>query len=151
MNEQQLELTRLIGKKELSFWCYVVNKEMPSFYYKLITKVYFPWDTNENRWWVVNTNNNSVIEQTIPEEQFEIVWHTAHLPDFHKWMNEKIKKVSDWHFSQWPDEIRFCLAWRDEIKVFEFDITIPYDSSKDLLDQSTETLDKIIELIKSNS
>jgi len=79
-------------------------------------------------------NNNSVIEQTIPEEQFEIVWHPATLSDLHRWMNEK-----------W-------ISWyQEKYKFHSEESMIWYDSSKDLLEQSTETLDKIIELIKSNS
>lgn len=59
------------------------------------------------------------------------------LTDLHRFMNEnKIFFEMAQNFIRW---------W------FSKEKTIPYDSSKELLDQDPETLEKIKELIKTNS
>lgn len=148
MNDLQLELTRLIGKKELSFWCLVETKEMKLFTYKLMSKVYFPWDTNENRWAVICVNNthnhsaffNSILQQTIQQEVLEIIGHPSTLSDFHRFI------IGTWkRFEQ--SRVWISIFFEETVK---FHKAIPYDSSKDLLDQPDETLKQIIYLIKSN-
>lgn len=91
MNNLQLELTRLIGKK----------------------KRLYEWEGDDS-------------EMTISP---------ATLSDFHRWMNEKVK---------WWEQCSLYIS-HDDTRLY-----IPYDSSKDLLEQSDDTLKQIIELISSN-
>lgn len=109
MNEQQLTLTRLLGKKE---------------------------KVGE-----ISTENLTIeTVKTIP----------ATLSDLHRWMNEYI---NNWR----QEETRICYGdywdncsecWNLEPNQYHSHF-IEYDSSKDLLDQSTETLARIIDLINN--
>lgn len=93
MNNQQLTLTRLLGKKEA--WC----------------------DSDE-------------------------FLDFATLSDLHRWMNENMNMK----WICWNQDDSY-ITWTVDAKSMYI---IPYDSSKDLLDQSPETLDRIIELIANN-
>jgi len=88
-------------------------------------------------------------------DRYEEVSATPTLSDFHRWMNKHFKE--DW--MQDEKEIGYVLKLKE---YFDYDlntqmialkptIAIYYDSSKDLLEQSTETLTQIIELITNNS
>lgn len=126
MNSLQLELTKLIWKKELSFGCYT---KVPNEGYARI--IY------------VNPNDSIAVEWSGSEFdvwEYEFIGHPATLSDLHRFMNEK--GIVLW---QWCDYI---------YSVFEYDEEwyfpqIKYDSSKYLLEQSDETLKQIIDLIKS--
>ena len=135
MNTLQLELTKLIGSKELSFGCIVINKRIA----RVITKDYPQWDMPEpwNLRYVCIDDGENIFTSTLTEH--EIIWHPATLSDFHKWMNENV-----FHWSQWYESITYDIDWRSYASIL-------YDSSKELLEQSTETLQQIINLIISNS
>jgi len=130
MTPLQLEITKLIGKKELSFGCKV------------------SWKNKEELWnddivTFVNWNDFATKHTPIKEKRFsvEIIGHPATLSDLHRWMNEN-KIIRNWY------QDRLCLmatGFEDNCIA-----NILYDSSKDLLDQSEETLTQIIELIKSH-
>ena len=66
----------------------------------------------------------------------EILWNKATLSDLHRWMNE-----NKGFFEMTQTFIRW---W------FSKDKTVTYDSSKELLEQSEETLKQIEELIRNN-
>ena len=77
-------------------------------------------------------------DRIIPvESKYEIIWNPATLSDLNRWFLEN----RFWYWNN-PD----CLDIHKGSK-----ITIDYNGRKDLLDQSEETLKKIIELIKNNS
>ena len=137
MTPLQLELTRLIGKKEWSAWLIVKDN-----YWIILTLVWekqFDWDDDvyfyapehkEISHWFNN--------EEYTRKKWEIISHPATLSDFHRWMNENV-----FYWSQWYESFSYDKNW------ISYD-NIPYDSSKELLDQSEETLQQIIELIASN-
>jgi len=122
MNTTQIELTKLLGKKELTKNCKLT-------------------------WWTVVDDKESVLSNdgTLfddwPEiEDEEIIGLPPPITDFHRWLNEK-----EIVWSQWK-KIIFIDKEKDVRTMYE----IPYDSSKELLKQSEETLKQIIELISNN-
>lgn len=133
----QLELTQLIGKKELTFGCLVwpFSHFHRICYYdyrskEFITNIIYPgWETNDN-----GRLHTDIVTES------KIIGHPATLSDFHRCMNEK------WIiWSQWKN-ILFINQDNDIRTMFE----IPYDSSKDLLNQEDSILEQIISLIKEN-
>ena len=149
MNQQQLILTKLLGKKELSFGCTIKCKYIFwELYYARLA-----WAIPKDGWCgydYIDEHGNR-----LNTKQFEIIWHPATLSDFHRWMNKHFKE--DW--MQDEKEIGYVLKLKE---YFDYDlntqmialkptIAIYYDSSKDLLEQSPETLAQIIELITNNS
>ena len=159
MNQQQLLLTQLLGSKELTFgcfvrlqWVYADNHYRYNFYgtvevptkdedelqiVRLVKQYPHSGSTPEkstSHWTVQFPGSNSIQNwDTHSIETSEIIWHPATLSDLHRWMN------LHGEFQQNYTVITFTQSagWDTEIK---------YDSSKDLLDQSTETLTQIIEL-----
>lgn len=123
----QLELTRLIGKKELSFGCWIRNtKSRKCFEYHWIEWLQY----NEIAWPDLIRN----------AKHLKIIGHPASETDFKKWMNDNLKMH---HWEQLVDWI-FIVNEKWIIN------RIPYDSSKELLDQSEDTLKQIRDLILSN-
>lgn len=139
MTPLQLELTRLIWKKEWSAWLIVKDN-----YWIILTLVWerqFDWDDDvyfyapehkEISHWFNN--------EEYTRKKWEIIGHPATLTDFHRWMNEKgvFFKQEDWNIRYYHN-------------IEEIWIPMFYDSSKDLLEQSEETLTQIRDLIISNS
>ena len=130
MNELQIKLTKLIGKKELSFGCEVIIS-MQNFILVDSRKYWFKhsarviWADEDNEWYNYDL--------TVKKQDIEIIWHPAQLHDLHRWMNEK--KI---YFVMRPERI--------DTSKKEFSV-IPYNSSLPLLEQSEETLQQIINLI----
>lgn len=138
MNEQQLTLTRLLGKKELSFWCKVKyighNEKFLGDYIGSFVSDF----SNENCAYIFD--GYKVHNMGGIEKHMEIIWHPATLSDLHRWMNE-----SNFNWSQVREEIQVYKTYEaGKIKY------IPYESSKCLLEQSSETLERIINLISNN-
>lgn len=141
MNDLQLELTRLIGEKELTFWCLILipksniyarkNKE---WYW------YIHFMTSETTMNACLNNWNYIPSFYFKERNVEIIWHPATLSDLHRFINSK-QLIFDW------TQNSEAIILKDENGLCEK--RIPYDSSKDLLDQSTTTLEALISLIKS--
>lgn len=132
MNTLALELTRLIGKKELTFGCLFLTNRSEE-----IRK----WDDNHFRWKegiYFSSSGTYCVGETM-----EIIWHPATLSDLHRWMNENLKR----NWTMWTEDIHYHV-WKKVWLDFEIFI-IKYDSSKDLLDQSEETLKQLIDLITS--
>ena len=140
MTPLQLELTKLIGKKELSFGCYLNVKMWKSwietmFFKTVIVDSDFSW--NQRRY---KTRHPlyEVYEEYVPfaieKQELEIIGHPATLSDLHRWMNSK--------------NIRFCQEGKNIL--YSWGKNFQYDSSKDLLDQKEETLKQIIDFIKNN-
>lgn len=125
MNDLQLELTNLIGDKDLTFWCLCEDFNKNKF--QIISH-------SGGSYWKINWIKGTVNEMRF-NFQYEIIGHPATETDFKKWMNDN------------------GIIWeqRDiDIKIFEQNILISYDSSKKLLDQDDETLIQIINFIKSS-
>ena len=136
MTPLQLELTRLIGKKELTFWCLIEwsgNSSVNKRYLQKIDSQYLMGygdsekDMHQEAFWI----------SELSLRDCEIIGHPATLSDLHSW----ILKTHD--FAQSGTYIEIMSG--SEI------LEIKYDSSKDLLDQEEETLKQIISLIKSNA
>lgn len=140
MTPLQLELTKLIGKQELSLGCiieYIFDSEPVSHIETIIIRT--DWDlrkVNELEWnpWVLSK---------------KIIWHPATLSDLHRWMNENFR----YWFEQIHREGENYIVWYkcDHSTVYmdgSHCVVIPYDSSKELLEQETSTLEQIISLIK---
>lgn len=141
MTTLQLELTRLIGKEELTFGCEVTVES--SKWQKRTAKIVDYTDWWEDGYFATFVSNGNIMTHTLnnrAKSQWdieEIIGHPATLSDFHRFL--KSKKI--W-FYQDEDYIKLEeYIWSDDID---------YDSGKDLLDQSEETLKQIVELIKSN-
>ena len=141
MNEIQIEITRLIGQKELTFGCYISNF-LP---YPTLGEVFRIW--NE----VISNNGVRDVILYSPywdqKEYFditEIIGHPANLTDLHRWINEKGSL-----FRQAPREIEVVMYIKGS---FQRNGThIRYDSNKKLLEQSEECLKQIVALVKSSS
>lgn len=146
MTDLQLELTKLIGSKELSFGCYIIvhgdttrlddNNFSISYdgksYYHKETWDYETFDSG-------NRIHEWYVEQHI--EITEIIGHPATLSDLHKFTI-----TSNYSFEQ-DDEIINLWKWEKDCYS---SIDFYYDLSKNLLEQSEETLQKIIAFIKAN-
>lgn len=146
MNPLQLEITKLIGKKELSLGCWLFIQN-PDWYAQFIEESdVWNWFTimSASDWYsILNDKKDNI-------KDWYIIWHPATLTDFHRWMNEKYK----YWFKQihTGKENYIVLHKRDSSTIFmdgSHCVVIPYDSSKELLEQSSETLTQIISLIKS--
>lgn len=137
MTPLQLELTRLIGKKEYvlcSQWIEIFrtkNKEEAE-------KIMNDWNEKYEKyidsleWWTPIVDNRiDISEEDIP----------ATLSDLHRWMSNN--RGFYWeHNWEWIKIVNY--GWDGK------NIVITYDAEEDLLDQSEETLKQIVELIKSN-
>lgn len=138
MTPLQLELTRLIGKKELTFWC----------------KIYLPETKRYNRkwkewYWYIHVmtsdktmsaclcNWNYIPDFYYEERNTKIIGHPATLSDLHRYVNDK-------HL-QWKqlDDVMYIIPDKGAT------IMIMYNSWKDLLDQDESTLEQIISLIRN--
>lgn len=137
MNALQIELIRLLWRKELTFWCYILKSKNDCIYrlfsddeisgYNLIEDL--SWDSEGYYFWDI---------ESFDKDNDEILWHKPELSDFQRWMNSH----TNW-FGQTSE------SDYDEIRPMNQNIKIKYDSSKDLVDQDEETLIQIIALIKS--
>ena len=139
MNQQQLLLTQLLGSKELTFGC-VVKIESQKWQSRIAKIVDY-----SDKWFATFASNGNIMTMT-PNNRAktqwkisEIIWHPATETDFKRWLNENV--------SNWKQD-RKWLSFNFFLKDTVF---IQYDSSKNLLEQSTETLTQIIELITNNS
>lgn len=149
MTPLQLELTRLIGKKELSFGCLVTVQSTDLRHRYVWYDEEYEVDTEEEFYYVCKYDGILYSDRNGCETLWkmwanwndwkiiEIIWHPATLADFHRWMNENV-----FYWSQWYESFSYDKNW------ISYD-NIPYDSSKELLDQSEETLQQIISLIKT--
>ena len=132
MNDIQIELTKLLGRKELTFGCKVISE------WVIRTMV---WDADYKNYLTSNgsiQHNYYVYANEDTEFSIdEIIGHPATLTDLHKWMNKK--------WISWGMGDEFWCSTKDGF------IEFTYNSSEDLLDQEEETLKQIIELVKANS
>lgn len=148
----QLELTKLLGNKELTFGCLVKLKQHRIYcwqipYERIVTYIWEPIE------YLYELKRSSVIfapefireyDYELKEEidSYEIIWAKATLTDFHKWLNEE-----QLHYVQ--DALEIQIEWRyGENNDY---IRVPYDSSKSLLEQEESTLEQIKTLITNNS
>lgn len=136
MTPLQLELTKLIGKKELTFGCIILIKN--EYIYKVIEK---QWDFIYCTIHQLTINREDVTtiirENVLGNPWREIIGHPATLSDFHRWIEK-----TNYRFKQDIAHIEIWPYW--------WYVSIPYDSYKDLLLQSDETLKQIISLISNN-
>jgi len=137
MNDIQLELTRLIGEKELTFGCVLKYNK---FDYEWFDYYQFLFTTKDCYGLVSTHSLNKDNEFRSYNDKYEIIGHPATETDFKRWMNGKY----DWQ-QTWSCIFFFELKdWNIEMR------TIEYDSSKELLEQKADTITQIISLIKSN-
>ena len=157
MTPLQLELTKLIGKKELRFGCYLRVKKWThwmdtQFFNTVIIDTDYVWDLRRYK-----TRHplyevyEEYISFAIEKQELEIIWHPATLSDLHRWLDSKYLY---WNMEgssySWKITIAM-LHWKTgQAPIASNHNTILYESSKDLLDQDEETLRKIIEFINSN-
>lgn len=143
MTPLQLELTKLIGKKELTFGCLIDCQ----WFWPYIT---IHWDLSVSDsvsvlkpsiMWYDKTRVNIGREQ--------IIGHPATLSDFHRWMNEKYKYWFEHRATDNESGIEIRVKYAPTMDCSHI-VWIPYNSSKDLLDQEVSTLEQIISLIKEN-
>lgn len=142
MNTLQIELTRLIGKKELTFGCFINHKVDDDFdgdwHLARVTEV------EDKHFFFYPRTPYGDTDWSDDESEYEIIGHPATLTDLHRWMNEK--KVN---WDQDKRAINTTIPFTDTDWT-EITFYLPYDSNKDLLDQETSTLEKVISLITSN-
>jgi len=129
MNDLQLELTKLLGRKELSFGCWI--------------KIYWELDVIVSMWSRLDTNTYGDLSRDNIEE---IIGHHATLSDLFRIWNKLEMIIQIWDISN--NEQVLIIAYFEWLK--RKIVKIKYLSSKDLLDQDEETLKQIIELISSN-
>lgn len=148
MNNLQLELTSLIGKKKLTLWAIVtVELEDETVEWVFIKNIADSDDTGS--WYVsffrgitIQNSNDEFEDLECFESDVEIIGHPATLSDFHKWMNDM-----DLNWSQEPEGLSANIVFNESWDG-SFD-EIEYDTSLELLDQEEEILKQIIALIKS--
>lgn len=94
MNEQQLTLTRLLGKKKITFGCIILvdngkGKELPEIVVERRMRTNNPGHHfNFSEIEILFTDRgNEIIIDFIHEDQ--IIGHPATLSDLHRWINEK--------------------------------------------------------------
>lgn len=148
MKPLALELTRLIGKKELSFGCLVhLERDDDNDICTILninwsnTCCWEDWYNILNSIW--NYSNASKTGYDKYKWDFkidEIIWHPATLANFIWWIDEKSLL--------WSIDVVWIKIEKDD-DFFSNIAIIPYDSNKDLLYQETSTLEQIISLIKS--
>lgn len=141
MNETQLELTRLLGDKTISFGCLVewdngmsVSKRQIQAIDSLHLLGY--WDSAKDMYQEAFWTSELFLRDC------EIIGHPATLTDLHRWMNNNCHEQVPNGWVQHCSSI--MLTTEDWIPH-----SVDYDSSKPLLDQSPETLSAIINLVKS--
>lgn len=135
MNELQLELTKLIGSKELTFWCIVNDTD-----YDTWTAVIF---RERGREFIVSRDNDlskPYLERKTDVEDWEIIGHPPTMVDFYVWCDKK---------GFWTTQNLTYLHVFSDDKRFIF--IEKYDSTKELIEQSDETLNLIINFIKSHN
>lgn len=140
MNELQLQITKLIGKKELKCGCLVEERW-------IIAKYVSQYANTCSRWIAVWTILTTVDELWEFHDFFDykIIWYPATLSDLHRcimWVKDTCWN-NKLHFKQTRESIEVMIVWKLKRTI------IIYDSSLDLLDQSEETLKTIIDLITS--
>lgn len=125
MKNLQLEITTLIGRKNLDFGCYVKT-------------IYSP---EPERVIDVMSNNRICVEWGWTEydsTEYEVIGYEADIYDLQRWLNKNIKQPTVWF--QTSESI--CIE-----PEMESIISIPYDSNQSLMNQSKKTLMEIINLI----
>jgi hypothetical protein len=152
MTPLQLELTKLIGRKDLTKDCLVTLNSVWQKYSEkpqkwrlaeYITEWKYLWKTQ------ILTANNENRRFKSSWEVTEIIGHPATLSDFHRFLCENYDTA--WYHNQYEWIVyKVMHTWEYGTMEVLSENDIPYDSSKDLLDQDEETLNQIIELIKSN-
>lgn len=141
MNALQLEITRLIWKKEYvlcSQWIEIHRTKNKEEAEKIMNDGNDKWvkhcELCADYWEIPAGNEIDISEENTP----------ATLSDFHRWMNDK------WcSYRTSFEQKSFSIEFRGN-EDSEWDTTIPYDSSLWLLEQSEDTLKQIIDLINSN-
>lgn len=139
MTPLQIELTKLIGKKELSFGCIIKSINTG-----WIRRLCDYSDLGKDEDWTYNFWIITEAVSYIEMQNCSIIGHPATLSDFQRWMNSK--KFYSW--GQHKDE--FIDAFFITEQSWKID-RVSIDSSKDILDQSEETLQQIIDLVKKYS
>lgn len=143
MNETQLELTRLLGDKTISFGCLVEWDSITSVskrYQQTIDSLHLLgyWDSERDMYQEAFWMSELFLRNC------EIIWHPATLTDFHKWMMVAKDTAGNSMLSFRQN--------RETIAVWTVGETYPqeidYDSSLQLLEQSPETLSAILNLVK---
>ena len=140
-----IELTKLIGSKELSFGCLVKSKKWElDLNNRRICASEYVKDNEDYEIMICYFTYNGTIKKIWWWDDFEIIWHPATLSDLHRWMNEQnVQFAMYWEMTGY---MRNCISLTPCIWPYQ---KIPYDSSKGLLEQETSTLEQIISLIKS--
>lgn len=141
MTPLQLQLTQLIGKKELSLGCKIIYQDKE---YVYINETWYMTDLHQwchSIFWICeewHSNDDPLdVKRINTGYKYEIIGHPATLSDFHRLLTVK--------WSYWA-QTEYLISDFSSPKKF----SIKYDSSKDLLDQDEETLKQIIDLIENN-
>ena len=135
MTPQQLKLYELLGSRELTPWC-------------LVSWIVYNWEHRERKlllktynWYVLESkskNFNEHCDYVGKPWSMKIIGHPPTIADLHRWLTD-----NGYLWTQW---LKILVAndksWTD--------YRIYYNSSLPLLDQTTETLDALIELIDNH-
>lgn len=162
MTDLQLELTKIIGSKELSFGCYIQKNNHWSNSDKPVVWRVTSDSTNFETWYqmwfnapYMGTYSTTIFWISVLNEideqgrkKWEIIGHPATLSDIEKWMESK---WFEWEYgnkyTNQYGEAQIIIWWGNGIYLGN---RFSYDPSKYLLDQSEETLKEIIDFIKAN-
>lgn len=142
LSQEALELTRLIGNKELKFGCIIKDKEVQKEFV-----LCWIWEPKMN-WTPIYIID--WIRYNIPKWpyffKFEIIWTPCDITDLFTWAKEKEWKKMDiviYYFDEFILKIYPCTTYKEEEKRI-----IGYNPNLKLYEQSPETLSKIIEIVK---
>ena len=141
----QLESIKIFGRKDLSFGC--IFK-----YWDIYTRYCYPW-TSFHIVQKLNADTYAIWNEDF--KKIEILWHEPHLEDVFRVAKNKWKIIDKWT-EYWI--VDFCIWWhyRNELSIvfqwwFNNDFhkdKIMYNPTLQLLEQSEETLNKLISLFE---
>ena len=128
--ETQLEAIRLFGKKDLSDWCYTLEKNWTMWHcwnweWKKCYNSKWEWGLSSDYW----------------ENMWEILWHEPHLEDVFRVAEERWFTFDLINF--WTKQPRLT-----SIIPSNENFNIPYNPTLPLLSQPEETLTQLINLFK---
>lgn len=141
MTDLQLELTKLIGSKELSFGCEINARGIS---WRFLRK------ENLGEEFIFFYSERKNIE-SLQSKFVEIIGHPATLSDLHRWITNKFRYWFRQEYNKYSKHIIIRILDDSVVRMDNsHQKAIKYDSSLDLLDQSEETLKEIIDFIKAN-
>lgn len=143
--ESQLEITRLLWNKELSFWCYI-KYTFEEWVYELYRYIgeFKDIDGKEKHHFLWEDNVKYILDLSEIGKYIEVIGHLATDVDLKVWLNSKGIR-----WEQWENSIQVNIVYDEYFWETTSSETVDYDSNKSLIAQPEYNLTQVIALIKS--